>query len=820
MNRRSIQSFQRHTSRPPPPSRRGRRPRTGPRPRSARARAPAARSAQAGGLRARRAGCAASGGPCRTANTPERGRGCPIIVAQSPVANTRASEIDCSDSFTAMKPAASTASQLAASPASGGRRSPRRSRRRHAIPVRCEDRARLDARHAARQMHLDFALGEDARRMRRTRRIVHGQQDVDIGHERHSPHRAPGLRAMRWCIASVVSIPAAPPPTTTARLSAPARARSMSASQARRKASTGFTPSACARRRESPRWPASNRRRARRNRTRASRRPRASPCRRLDRGRSRSRQETRPGEARDALEVDVRSRERVVPGDEPRQHPGVRRPPVGAHQHEFETRQQACGQSAAAPRRGCARRQGERCASSTRVLPVLFSPQGRQKRGAARYPAADPLQIIRTVHVPQRRQLPPAPADCPESGPLFRHHVRAAPADASEGVRPDPVRRDQHIAAVLGRAEHRVVAGGKRAPPLRAGIPASSRGSPHRSGPPGTPRRAPDACARRDHPCPAPSTRHRSARRIPQRRGASGPARSTTPPGRGARRRRFPARDRPAARGDAPRRAAPSAGMSRVFTANRERAPWRTRSRAWSGPDSRRARIHVLSAGDAGRSRPGAPATCRRSSAAAAATSARSCGSTPCYSQRRPEVVTRSRRQSGRRDALQRGAERDVFHQRDGGKPPTAANASRAHEDRLVAGGDPGQPRAHVHQRRRPRRSSGCRPSMRTSKRPQAQPLPASPSSTARRRAAGSRVSACRNSSDVARGRVARRRSSAARGRAARRPRGRPAAARGPRVPSALPPSTTIDLVPGRAQRLQGRRACDDAGGFVERRER
>ena len=89
--------------------RRARRPRTGPRPRSARARAPAARTARAAARTSTARRFAASGGPCRTANTPERGRGCPTMVAQSPAANTRSSEIDCGDSFTATNPAPSSA---------------------------------------------------------------------------------------------------------------------------------------------------------------------------------------------------------------------------------------------------------------------------------------------------------------------------------------------------------------------------------------------------------------------------------------------------------------------------------------------------------------------------------------------------------------------------------------------------------------------------------------------------------------------------------------------------------------------------------------
>ena len=55
----------------------------------------------------------------------------------------------------------------------------------------------------------------------------------------------PASRLRRYCMASNVSTPAAPPPTTASRRNAPVRARSMSPLHARRNRSTGLTSMLC-----------------------------------------------------------------------------------------------------------------------------------------------------------------------------------------------------------------------------------------------------------------------------------------------------------------------------------------------------------------------------------------------------------------------------------------------------------------------------------------------------------------------------------------------------------------------------------------------
>ena len=67
---------------------------------------------------------------------------------------------------------------------------------------------------------------------------------------------------------------------------------------------------------------------------------------------------------------------------------------------------------------------------------------------------------------------------------------------------------------------------------------------------------------------------------------------------------------------------------------------------------------------------------------------------TPRVSQRRPEVVTRARRQAGRPIARRRLRQLDVLHQRLVGEAAEALEDRAADEDGLVAGGHAGPARA------------------------------------------------------------------------------------------------------------------------------
>ena len=107
----------------------------------------------------------------------------------------------------------------------------------------------------------------------------------------------------------------------------------------------------------------------------------------------------------------------------------------------------------------------------------------------------------------------------------------------------------------------------------------------------------------------------------------------------------------------------------------------------------------------------------RRNRRAAGATSEPRCRSTPRFSQRRPEVMTRSRRHSGRLTRLSACRARCL--------PSTGSPESRrprgrrrAHEHRLIAGRDAGErERRFISQATTP--AAGERPSILTSKRPQ-----------------------------------------------------------------------------------------------------
>ena len=179
---------------------------------------------------------------------------------------------------------------------------------------------------------------------------------------------------------------------------------------------------------------------------------------------------------------------------------------------------------------------------------------------------------------------------------------------------------------------------------------------------------------------------------------------------------------------------------------------------------------------------------------AATATSAASCARGRVCRQRRPEVVTRARRQSGRLHALEPRRQAHVLHQRDGRKAADLVEGGAGDEHGLVAGGDAGRGASAGSSWRRPAATSRL-PSKRTSKRPQARPERASPSSTSASASSGRRVSACRNSSTSPRAAAAPAFICEA------RPRGAvstwsASGAASAAVSSLLPPSTTITSAP------------------------
>ena len=148
------------------------------------------------------------------------------------------------------------------------------------------------------------------------------------------------------------------------------------------------------------------------------------------------------------------------------------------------------------------------------------------------------------------------------------------------------------------------------------------------------------------------------------------------------------------------------------------------------------------------------------------------------------------------------------------------AKARARDEDRLVAGGDAGEPRAQVHQRRDHAEEPDAAPAMRTSKRPHARARRRAPR---RRCAIGRRAAAaCRRAGTGATSPVA----AAApafiwRGAAARAPRapGRRSAGARATVPSALPPSTTITSAPPARSGARASRCVAIPSRLVEDRD-
>ena len=178
---------------------------------------------------------------------------------------------------------------------------------------------------------------------------------------------------------------------------------------------------------------------------------------------------------------------------------------------------------------------------------------------------------------------------------------------------------------------------------------------------------------------------------------------------------------------------------------------------------------------------------------------------TPCWRQRRPEVVTRWRRQSGRpsRFSLAEAATSSISA--IGGKPPIVIERRAGHEHGLVAGRDAARPRAPVHHE-----GDHVEPAAIVEAHVEAAPG-AFACAPIRRRSAcrRCRAAAYRRAGTAARRlwRQPRRRSSGWRVRAALRSRGRRKVRARATVSSLLPPSTTITSDAARAvgcERPQG----------------
>src|SRR6476659_1615701 len=167
---------------------------------------------------------------------------------------------------------------------------------------------------------------------------------------------------------------------------------------------------------------------------------------------------------------------------------------------------------------------------------------------------------------------------------------------------------------------------------------------------------------------------------------------------------------------------------------------------------------------------------------------------TPCFSQRRPEVMTRSRRQSGRLRRLRRLHSSMSSISEIAAKPPAAWNASRRAK---IAWSPVATPVSRERRFITPAmtRSSGDRPSISTSKRPQTRRDRSRPLSTTWSASAGSRVSTWRKSSTSPDAFSAPAFICGPRPGCAAMTRSARSRARG-MVASRLPPSTTITSVP------------------------
>src|SRR5688572_11671935 len=85
-------------------------------------------------------------------------------------------------------------------------------------------------------------------------------------------------------------------------------------------------------------------------------------------------------------------------------------------------------------------------------LRQLLAPAVEQPR------VHEPVVVLGPVHVPQRFELAPAPAELLQPGTSIGHDLVAAPRDAIEERRVCPRQSDQGVTAVLARYEYRIVA--------------------------------------------------------------------------------------------------------------------------------------------------------------------------------------------------------------------------------------------------------------------------------------------------------------------------------------------------------------------------
>ena len=69
---------------------------------------------------------------------------------------------------------------------------------------------------------------------------------------------------------------------------------------------------------------------------------------------------------------------------------------------------------------------------------------------------AQPREVVRHIHVPQRRRLPPGQAELREAAPRLVHHARAAPGHVGEQRDMRRPHADQRITAVLRRNDRDV----------------------------------------------------------------------------------------------------------------------------------------------------------------------------------------------------------------------------------------------------------------------------------------------------------------------------------------------------------------------------
>src|SRR5258706_5437995 len=168
--------------------------------------------------------------------------------------------------------------------------------------------------------------------------------------------------------------------------------------------------------------------------------------------------------------------------------------------------------------------------------------------------------------------------------------------------------------------------------------------------------------------------------------------------------------------------------------------------------------------------------------------------SVPCFSQRRPEVTARSRRQRGGDARLRRVDSATSSISAISGKPPARSNAARRAN---IAWSPVAMPvrRERMFMRKATTARSGSAPAMVTSKRPHSRRVRSNPPAMDASAPYGRSVSACRNKRTSPRPAAATAFICAARPRGAASTRSAQGAASA-RVASRLPPSTTITSTP------------------------